>query len=78
MNELTCELKTETWRFGKILSVDSESQYSVEVATSTSKAGIPGQNIGKILRQVVQQVSTSTALHPCCVNYDKLFQNLSC
>jgi hypothetical protein len=39
--------------------VESKSKYTVQVSTELTKSGLPGQNIGKILRQAVQQVSMS-------------------
>jgi WD40 repeat protein len=37
-----------TWRFGKILEIESEMSYKVDVSISTTKSGIPGDNVGKI------------------------------
>jgi WD40 repeat protein len=48
-NEI-CVIKRSdgTWRFGKILGIESEMNYEVNVSNSTTKAGIPGDNVGKI------------------------------
>jgi hypothetical protein len=40
-----------TWRFGKILKIESEMNYEVQVSISHTKAGIPGDNLGKIISQ---------------------------
>jgi WD40 repeat protein len=47
-NEI-CVIKRSdgTWRFGKILEIASEMIYEVYVSNSTTKAGIPGDNVGK-------------------------------
>ena len=50
--EKRCELSDGTWRFGKILKkIESEMNYIVDVSISNTKAGIPGDNIGKIISQ---------------------------